>query len=69
MGLIAWSDEKIKRFNSWDIAALKLYAAIFGLVLGAYISEFVKKYLVVFIVVFILLGTWLCYKMLKKERK
>jgi len=66
MGLLKWTNEKTKNLDLWDIAALKLYCTIFGIVVGAYISTFVKQYLFVFIVLFALLGIKLVYKMFKK---
>lgn len=66
MGLIKWSNEMTKKFDLWDIAALKLYCTIFGIIIGAYISSFVKQHIIVFIALFALLGIRLGYKMFKK---
>lgn len=66
MGLFKWSEEKIKKFNVWDISVLKTYCLLIGIVIGAYISDFVKQYLWVFIVVIVLLMVKLLYRMFKK---
>lgn len=66
MGLIKWSNEVIKKLNFWDIAALKLYCAIFGIIIGAYISSLVKQRILFFISLFVILGVRLTYKVFEK---
>ena len=65
MGLISWSEEKIKKLNIWDFGVLKIYLVLVGIVIGAYFSSFVKQYVLVFIVIIVILLIWLLYKVFK----
>ena len=42
MSIFSWADSRIKRFNIWDIGALKFVLLIFGLIVGAYFPEWVR---------------------------
>lgn len=66
MGIIDWYNGKIKNLDVWDIAAIKTYALLFGLVIGAYTSDFVKQYLLIIIVLIALLLIKILYKVFKK---
>ncbi|MBW2976667.1 hypothetical protein KY347_04435 [Candidatus Woesearchaeota archaeon] len=65
MGLLEWSNKNITKFNAWDIACIKVYCLLVGIVVGAYIAGFVKAYVWFFIAVIVLLVAKLLYKMLK----
>jgi hypothetical protein len=67
MGLMKWADSIVKKMGVWDVAALKLYVAIFGVVLGAYISVFVKQYVWYFVAVFLVLMVRMLYIVFGKK--
>jgi len=43
MGIIEWSNKKIKSYTVWDIGVLKIFCTIAGMILGAYVSAFVRQ--------------------------
>ena len=46
----AYFNNRVKQANMWDIAALKVYVLLIGLVIGAYFSNFIKENVTVFII-------------------
>lgn len=66
MGIIEWYNKKIKRLNILDIAAIKAYSLLIGMVIGAYVSGFVQTYLPFFITIIIVLIIELMYKVFKR---
>ena len=66
MGIIDWYNGKIKNLDVWDMAALKTYCLLIGVVIGAYISDFTKQYLWIIIAVIVLLMIKLLYKVFKR---
>lgn len=54
-------------FTFWDIALLKTYGAIPGLILGAYFPDFIKDNLVLFIIPFMILWARYCYLLFIKK--
>lgn len=66
MGIMDWYNEKLKNLNVWDIAALKTYCLLIGIVIGAYFPEFVIKYLWTIIAIIVLLIIKLMFKVFKK---
>ena len=67
MGIIEWSNQRIKALNVWDIGILKVYCALFGLVIGAYISDFVKQHVWFFVALIILFGLHLSLKFFRRQ--
>jgi len=59
MGIIKWSNQKIKSYSVWDIGVLKIFCVIAGMILGAYVSSFVKQYLWWLIIIGIILFVFL----------
>ncbi|MEJ2628598.1 MAG: hypothetical protein P8078_08595 [bacterium] len=64
MGIIKWSNQKIKSYTVWDIGVLKIFCVIAGLILGAYVSSFVKQYLWWLIIISIVLFIFLIIRFL-----
>lgn len=66
MTIMDWYNEKLKNLNVWDIAAVKTYCLLIGIVIGAYFPEFVIQYLWIIIAVIVVLMIKLLYKIFKK---
>ncbi len=66
MGVFKWAEGRVKRFDIWDFAMLKVALVILGMVIGAYIASFVRHYVWVFVVVFVVLYALLMFKAFKK---
>ncbi|MFC1683097.1 hypothetical protein ACFL0G_02670 [Candidatus Zixiibacteriota bacterium] len=45
----------------WEIAILKLYCVVVGVIIGAYIGSAVREYLWIFVLVAVILAIKLCY--------
>lgn len=45
----------------WEIATLKLYCVVVGMIIGAYIGAAVREYLWIFVLVAVVLAIRLCY--------
>ncbi len=69
MNLFTWSEQKIQKFNIWDITAFKTYLFFLGAIIGAYFSEFVLGYIWYFVVIVVFSLLWLLYKMFGKQKK
>lgn len=67
MGLINWSEEKIRALSMWDFAILKIILVLFGMIIGAYFSTFVKQYVWCFVGTFVIGYAWVIYKILIKK--
>jgi hypothetical protein len=52
---------KARLWPFWEIAMLKLYCVIVGMIIGVYIASAVKGYLWIFILVAVILAIRLCY--------
>ncbi|RLG14367.1 MAG: hypothetical protein DRN66_02270 [Candidatus Nanohalarchaeota archaeon] len=66
MGLIEWSEKKIRKLTIWDFALIKIVLVLFGIVIGAYFSTFVRAHVWHFCSVFIVLYAVLIYRVFKK---
>ncbi len=66
MGIMDWYNEKLKKLDVWDIAALKVYVLLIGMIIGAYFPEWVMQNLLIIIVVIVLLMIKLLFKVFKK---
>lgn len=61
-------DLKIRNdFTFWDLAFLKVYAFIPGLVLGAYFPDSIKNYLWFLLIIFLALASRYFYLLFMKE--
>ena len=67
MGLLNWSEEKIRKLTIREFALLKIVLVMFGIMIGAYISTFVKQNIMYFIGVFVILYSFIMYRILNKK--
>ncbi len=67
MGLIAWSENKIRNLSIWEFALVKITLILVGIVIGAYISTFVQQYVLYFVTVIAVLYAVLIYRMFGKK--
>ena len=61
--------DKVKGMNVLDIAVLKTYAVLIGMVAGAYLSAFVQAHLWNFIVAIVILMMFLIFILFFKGSK
>lgn len=66
MGIISWSDKKVKKMNSCDMAFVKIGSMLFGLLLGAYFSVFVSEYFAYFAAAWVLFAGIALFKYFSK---
>jgi putative Mn2+ efflux pump MntP len=56
MRIIQWAERRTNALTIWDIGAVKIYCALFGMIVGAYLSSFVKQNVWWFVVAVLVLG-------------
>lgn len=62
-------DLKVRNdFTFWDLAFLKVYAFIPGLILGAYFPNSIKQYLWILLIIFLVLFSRFFYLLFVKEQ-
>jgi energy-coupling factor transporter transmembrane protein EcfT len=66
-GCIEWAKKQVKRLNLWDLADIKVYCFLGGMILGAFIPGFVREYIWVFIVLIVALVAKLMLKIFVKK--
>ena len=66
MTIMDWYNQRLKNLDVWDIAALKTYCLLIGVVIGAYIPGFVQTYFWILIAIIVLLMIKLLYKIFGK---
>lgn len=67
MGIVEWSENKIRNLSIWEFALVKITLVLIGIVIGAYISTFVQQYAVYFVTVIAVLYAVLIYRMFGKK--
>ena len=69
MSFLKSLENRIKQnFNIWDLAMIKWVGILFGLLVGAYYADFIKNNTTILVVIVLLIGLWLAFKMLKKNK-
>ena len=53
MGMIDWSEKKIRKMTFWDMALTKCTCIFLGLILGVYVHVFVRQHIWLFLILFI----------------
>ena len=67
MGLLKYSEKKIRNLTVWDFGLVKILLALFGIIIGAYISAFVKQNVWYFGGAFVVLYPIVLYRVFKKK--
>jgi len=67
MGLLSYSEKKIRNLTVWDFGLVKILLALFGIIIGAYISAFVKEHVWYFGGAFVVLYPIALYRVFKKK--
>lgn len=66
MNLIRWAENLIKKLNIYDIAILKIYVALIGIIIGAYAAGWVKNNILILILIVVVLFIYLFGKFIRK---
>ncbi len=67
MGIVEWSEKKIRNLTFCEFALVKIMLILVGIVIGAYISTFVQQYALYFVAVIAALYAVLLYRILGKK--
>lgn len=67
--MINFLKDKIKGMSVADIAVLKIYVVLIGMVAGAYFSTFVKNHLWNFIIAIVVLMMYLIFTLFFKGKR
>lgn len=69
MSVFQWVEARSKALTAWDIAVLKSYCVLFGMIVGAFTSLFVKEHVWWFVVAVLLLGGGFAYRWFTAVRR
>ncbi len=62
MGIVEWSEKKIRSLSIWEFSLVKITLILVGIVIGAYISTFVQQYVLYFVAIIAVLYAVLLYQ-------
>ena len=65
MNLFTWGEQKIRKFNIWDIGIFKTYLFVLGAIVGAYFSKFVLEYIWYFVIIASISLIWLLFRLFR----
>ncbi|RLI99884.1 MAG: hypothetical protein DRP06_02835 [Candidatus Aenigmatarchaeota archaeon] len=67
MGIVEWSEKKIRNLSIWEFALVKITLVLVGIMIGAYLSTFVQQYALYFVTVIAVLYAVLLYRVFGKK--